>query len=34
MHDGKHSCCTDHACVFPCDFTTEHGDISIGCTFP
>jgi hypothetical protein len=34
MHDGKHSCCTNHVCPSPCDFVNEHGENSIGCTFP
>jgi hypothetical protein len=34
MHDGKHSCSTDHVCPFPCDFTKEHSEDSVGCTLP
>jgi hypothetical protein len=34
MHDGKHSCHTDHTCPFRCDFSQEHGEEIIQCTLP
>jgi hypothetical protein len=34
MHNGKHSCHTDHTCPFGCDFSEQHGEEIIPCTLP